>query len=155
MIGCVVALHAAEAARKTSVPDATLTLDHAARHLRRARLTCDDGGIVVVDLPEAAHLAHGDRLVLEDGRAVEVRAAVEPLLEIVPGDGNTVATLAWHLGNRHVPAQIEADRILVGRDPVLARMLEGLGARLREVDEPFEPVRGAYHSHGHAHGHDH
>ena len=71
----------------------------------------------------------------------------------MPGEGVPLAALAWHLGNRHTPAQIERDRILVARDLVLARMLEGLGATLREVEEPFEPVRGAYHSHNHGHAH--
>jgi urease accessory protein len=26
---------------------------------------------------------------------------------------------------------------------------------VREVSEPFQPVRGAYHGHAHAHGHHH
>lgn len=136
----------------------TLTLDHAARHVRRTTLTCDDGTRVALDLPQAMHLAHGDRLMTADGGIV-VRAAAEPLLEAVASDGMSIAALAWHLGNRHTPAQIEGERILVPRDPVLARMLGGLGASVREVEEPFEPVRGAYHSHGdrarghHAHEH--
>jgi len=32
-------------------------------------------------------------------------------------------------------------------------MLEGLGAEVADVTEPFQPARGAYHSHGHDHGH--
>ncbi|TJX17772.1 MAG: urease accessory protein UreE, partial [Mesorhizobium sp.] len=53
---------------------------------------------------------------------------------------------------------IEAERILILRDHVIKAMLEGLGATVREVSEPFKPVRGAYsghggHDHGHAHSH--
>ena len=127
----------------------TLTLDHAARHVRRRRFTCDGGTEIALDLPAAAHLREGDRLVLEDDREIAIRAAVEPLLEVRPGADAALAALAWHLGNRHVPISIGEGRIVVARDAVLMRMLEGLGATLREVDEPFEPVSGAYHHHDH------
>lgn len=140
-------------------PTDTLTLDHASRHVRRKALTCDGGTRVALDLPDAVQLRDGDRLVLEGGAEVLVRAAPEALLEVRAPDPAQLAEIAWHVGNRHAPARVEANRILIARDPVLARMLTGLGAELREVDEPFEPMRGAYHSHDHSHdhsrGHDH
>ena len=78
-------------------------------------------------------------------------AAEEALLE-VRGD---LARLAWHIGNRHAPCQIEPDRLLILRDAVLRGMLAGLGATLRDVTEAFHPEGGAYgegtpmgHSHG-------
>ena len=127
-------------------------LSHDERRVRRAVLTLSRGDRVALDLPDATTLHHGSRLVLEDGREAEVVAAREDLLQIDDAGSRSLAELAWHLGNRHTPAQIEAERILVARDDVLARMLEGLGATVREVTEPFEPLRGAYHSHGrHAH----
>ena len=79
----------------------------------------------LLDLPEATALRHGDGLVLEDGRMVEVRAKPEPLLVVTAKDAHHLARLAWHLGNRHVPAAIEADRILIRPDHVLAEMLAG------------------------------
>ena len=71
-----------------------------------------------------------------------------------------LAELAWHIGNRHLAAAIEADRILILRDHVIKAMLEGLGATVTDVVEPFTPVRGAYSGHGRTimaitHGHDH
>ena len=93
----------------------------------------------------------GDAFVLEDGRRIGVRAAVEPLLEVT---GPDLVRLAWHVGNRHTPCQIEAERLLIQRDHVLRDMLEKLGATLREVDEPFTPEGGAY-GHGRTHGHAH
>lgn len=147
--------------------DDRVTLAYEDRLIRRRRLVTEGGLALLVDLATATGLEDGDALVLEDGRLVAVRAAAEPLLE-VRGD---LARLAWHIGNRHAPARIEADRILIRRDPVLARMLEGLGARLAEVEGPFAPEGGAYgegrvmgHSHGlgleglaqgSGHGHDH
>lgn len=135
-------------------PFDTMTLDHDARHLRRAVLSTDGGLAVLVDLPQATVLAQGDRLVLEDGRNVEVRAAVEPLLEIRGRDAHHLARLAWHLGNRHLPTQIEADRLLIRRDHVIAHMLEHQGATVREVEAAFTPEGGAY-GHGGTHGHAH
>lgn len=135
---------------------ATIRLAQDRRHLRRKRITLDSGEDVLVDLPEPVLLANGDRLVLEDGRQVEIIAEAEELYEVVPRDMLHLAELAWHLGNRHFPAQIEPERILIGRDHVLRAMLEGLGATVRETAAPFQPVHGAYHGHGHSHdGHHH
>lgn len=135
-------------------PAGTIRLDHAARHLRRKRVTTDQGEEIMVDLPEPVLFADGDRLVLEDGRAVAIVAAEEELYEVLPGSC-PLRHLAWHLGNRHLPAQIDAERILIQRDHVIRAMLEGLGASVREVVSRFQPVHGAYHAHGHDHGHHH
>jgi urease accessory protein len=135
------------------MPFDIVVLAHDERHLRRKLLTLQHGDQLLVDLPEPVMLAHGDRLVLDDGRHAEVIAAEEALLEVRAGDSEALITLAWHIGNRHLPAQIEAGRILIGRDHVIEAMLLGLGASVREVSEPFQPVRGAYHGHGHHHDH--
>jgi urease accessory protein len=110
----------------------------------------------MVELPEPVPLADGDALVLEDGRSVRIVAAKEELYEVRPGTV-PLRHLAWHIGNRHLAAQIDEARILIRRDHVIRAMLEGLGATVTEVIEQFQPVHGAYHSHdhGHAHGHDH
>lgn len=135
-------------------PDDHIELAHDERHLRRKVLTTAGGESLLIDLPEATSFAQGDRLVLEDGRSIEIRAAVELLYEIVARDPLHLSELCWHLGNRHLPARIEPARILILRDHVIKAMLEGLGAKVRETAEPFQPVRGAYHS-GHGHGHHH
>ena len=109
---------------------------------------------VLVDLPEPVALNDGDRLVLEDGRHVEIIAAPEEVYDIRARDAVHLAELAWHIGNRHLAASIEAGRILILRDHVIKAMLEGLGATVTDVFEPFKPVRGAYSGHG-GHGHDH
>lgn len=121
------------------------------RFLRRKVLTTEGGEDVLIDLPHTESLGEGDAFVLGDGRLVAVAAAIEPLLEIT-GDG--LARIAWHIGNRHTPCQIEASRLLIQRDHVIANMLSRIGATVREVDEPFTPEGGAY-GHGRTHGHDH
>lgn len=130
-------------------PFALVVLDAEARHLRRKRLTLANGEELLVDLAKPAHLAQGDRLVLEDGRLAAVVAAPEELMEVTARDPVALVTLAWHIGNRHLAAQIEAQRILLRREPVIRAMLEQLGASLRDVTEPFTPAHGAYHDHGH------
>ncbi|MEM9145671.1 MAG: urease accessory protein UreE [Pseudomonadota bacterium] len=134
-----------------------LELPYAERYRRRGRLTTVSGEDILLDLPEATELAHGVALVLEDGRRVAVEAAAEPLAEVraeVRAAGASLARLAWHVGNRHTPCQIEPDRLLIQRDHVLEAMLAGLGATLRYIEAPFSPEGGAY-GHGRTHGHSH
>ncbi len=127
----------------------TLTYDD--RFLRRKVLTTANGERFLVDLPQTTSLNHGDALELADGRLIEVIAAEEDLLEI---SGPDLTRLAWHIGNRHTPCQIEPARLLIQRDKVIRDMLEKLGATLRDVREPFTPEGGAY-GHGRTHGHAH
>lgn len=133
-----------------------VVLAHDERHLRRKLLTLTHGDQVLVDLPTAVALEQGDVLTLEDGRLVEIVAAEEKLYEITAKDAKHLSRLCWHIGNRHLPAQIEERRILIQRDHVIRDMLTGLGATVTDITEPFSPERGAYHSHGdHGHSHHH
>ncbi|TCU32412.1 urease accessory protein UreE [Rhizobium azibense] len=140
----------------SSHPVGKVVLPHDLRHLRRKLLHLENGDMVMLDLKEPVLFASGDMLVLEDGELIEIQAADEKLFEIRGRDRLHLIELAWHLGNRHLSAQIEEERILILRDHVIRSMLEGLDATVSEVTEPFQPARGAYHSHGgHSHGHGH
>ena len=135
-------------------PIGVVVLAHDQRHVRRKLLHMQHDDVVMLDLREPVLLAHGDVLLTETGETIEVIAAEELLYEVIPKDAVHLVELAWHLGNRHLPAQIEAGRILILRDHVIRGMLAGLGASVREISEPFHPMRGAYHGHGdHHHGH--
>ena len=129
----------------------TVTLDYDSRFLRRKRLTADGGLVFVVDLAETVSLNDGDALALEDGTMVAVAAAPEPLVAVT---GAGLARLAWHIGNRHTPCEIAADRLVIRHDHVLEEMLRGLGATLERFDGPFRPEGGAY-GHGRTMGHSH
>ena len=131
-----------------------IALPHDGRHRRRIAMRGASGTEFLLDLAEAAHLRDGDGLVLDDGRIVRVIAAEEPVVEIT-GDAHLLARVAWHIGNRHVPAQILPGRIRIGRDHVLEEMIEKLGAKVARVTAPFDPEPGAYASEAQAHGHDH
>lgn len=136
-------------------PADTITLDETARHRRRKMMTSDNGIEFLLDLPEARLLRHGDGLVLDDGRVIEVRAKPEPLYEVHGRDARHLLALAWQIGNRHLAAEIRDDRILIRRDHVIRDMLEGLGANLIEIDAAFDPEGGAYGGAHHAHDHHH
>lgn len=138
----------------TASPIDTVTLTHDERHLRRKLLHMANGDVVMLDLKEPVMLEHGDLLATEDGHFIAIAAADENLLQVKARDMQHQMELCWHLGNRHLSAQIDADRILIERDHVIEAMLEGLGAEVTEVVEPFHPVHGAYHSHG-SHDHHH
>jgi urease accessory protein len=139
----------------------TVVLDFDDRHRRRMAMTGTRGLEFLLDLEAAVALRGGDALVLEDGRLVEVVAAPEPLLEIRGHDPFHLVRLAWHLGNRHLPTQIMGKALRIRRDHVIEEMVRGLGARVVEIEAPFDPEGGAYAAgHGaaaaHAHGaHDH
>jgi urease accessory protein len=148
----------------------TVVLDFDDRHRRRMAMTGTRGLEFLLDLENAVALRGGDALVLEDGRLVEVVAAPEPLIEIRGTDAGHLVRLAWHLGNRHLPTQIMAKGLRIRSDHVIEEMVKGLGAKVIEIEAPFDPEGGAYaaahepaghghHDHGHAahdhHDHDH
>jgi urease accessory protein len=126
-----------------------VVLDADERHIRRKRITLASGEDVLVDFEKPVHLEQGDRLVLEDGRVARVVAAEEELMEVKARDPQHLVELAWHIGNRHLPAQIGGSRILLRRDRIIRAMLEQLGATVSDVTEPFTPAHGAYHAHAH------
>lgn len=130
--------------------DGAVILDYDARLVRRKRLLTAEGRGFLVDLAEVTNLDDWWGFELEDGTTLEIVPADEALIE-VRGD---LARLAWHIGNRHTPCQIEDTRLLIRHDHVIEAMLAQLGASLRAVTGPFTPEGGAY-GHGRTMGHDH
>lgn len=127
-------------------------IDFDRRHRRRILLMTEAGREVLLDLPQAARLRHGDGLALDDGRVVYVCAKPEPLLEIHAHEPGELVRIAWHLGNRHLPVQLLDDRIRIRADHVIAEMVQGLGGHVDLIQAPFDPEPGAYAG-GHAHHH--
>jgi urease accessory protein len=139
----------------------------------RGRRVCQEGQVVLLQLPRLEPLCPGEWLMpapagdpslavgveVEVGVAVEVVAAEEDVLEIRSHDSLALLQAAYHLGNRHVAMEIHADRLLLLHDSVLADLLERRGLELRCLRAPFCPEAGAYaghaHSHSHASSHDH
>ena len=131
-----------------AIDHCVLTYDD--RFLRRKVITLASGKSVLVDFAHTISLDHGNALVLDGGKFIEVIAAQEPLLE-VSGD---LVQLAWHIGNRHTPCEIRQDCLVIRRDHVLEDLLVRLGAILAKTEAPFNPEGGAY-GFGRTHGHTH
>ncbi len=132
-------------------PADTVVLDFDDRHRRRMAMRGTRGLEFLLDLETTTVLRGGDALVLDDNRLIEVVAAPEPLIEIRGSDPQHLVRVAWHLGNRHLPTQITAKGLRIRRDHVIEAMVKGLGARVIEIEAPFDPEGGAYAGGGHGH----
>jgi urease accessory protein len=124
----------------------SVVLDYDQRHRRRMAMEGSSGLAFLLDLADAVPLRDGDGLELEDGRIVGVSAAPEPLAEITAANAAELMRIAWHLGNRHLAAELRPESIRIRRDHVIEDMARGLGANVTHLDAPFDPESGAYHS---------
>ena len=134
-----------------AVDRVALDFDH--RHRRRILLRTDGGRDMLLDLPEALRLRHGDGLQLDNGGVVLVAAPPEDLLEIQAHDEGELVRIAWHLGNRHLSVQVLGSRLRIRDDHVIRAMVERLGGQVTTLQAPFDPEVGAY-EHSHHHGDD-
>jgi urease accessory protein len=144
---------------------AFLELPYETRCRSRFRAALCDGEPAAVLLERGQILRGGDRLVGDDGRLVEVRAAPEQVSTAHGTDAAQLLRAAYHLGNRHVALQIGGGWVRYLHDHVLDEMVQGLGLRVQVEQAPFEPEAGAYaavsgahgqrreHAHEHAHEH--
>jgi urease accessory protein len=139
-------------------------LDWDVRQKSRFAAVDSKGRALNVFLPRGTVLRGGDVLVGEDGSLVRVKAAAQPVLVVTHcaehGSPFDLLRAAYHLGNRHVPLELQPDRLLLEPDHVLADMLRHQHLVVTEASGAFEPESGAYgtgggHGHGHGHGHDH
>jgi urease accessory protein len=138
-----------------SVPaQVAVTLEHADRQKSRGLMRLDDGSEAALILERGSGLRHGDRLLADDGLIVAVEAARESLSIVRSRDPLALMRAAYHLGNRHIPVQIETLRLAYLHDHVLDDMLRELGFQVTFAAERFEPESGAYGARGeHAHQH--
>jgi urease accessory protein len=138
---------------------ATVLLDWDVRQKSRFDATDSTGRNFGVFLPRGTLVRGGDVLVLEDGALVRVQAAPQEVLRITAcaqhGSAFDLTRAAYHLGNRHVPIELQPDHLKIEPDHVLADMLRAMHMTVVQVQEAFEPEGGAYGGHGHSHGHDH
>ena len=125
----------------------SLTLAFELRRRARLRARLDSGDEVGLLLERGLSLKHGDRLASQDGRLiVEIRARAEQLSTVETADKHLLARAAYHLGNRHVPLQIEPGRLSYQHDHVLDGLMHELGLEVLVVERPFEPEAGGYAS---------
>jgi urease accessory protein len=129
-----------------------VVLDHDGRHRRRILLQGLQGTEFLLDLPDVPDMRDGDGILLSTGKIVLVNAADEPVMEVCCADPLMLARIAWHIGNRHLAAEMAPGRIRLRADHVIAGMITGLGGVVRYLNAPFNPEGGAYAGpNGHAH----
>ena len=144
----------------------TLELDWDTRSKSRFSAADSTGREIGVVLPRGTTLRGGDVLVAEDGSLLRVIASAQPVLQVrhcaEHGSPFDLLRAAYHLGNRHVPLELQPELLQFEPDPVLADMLRRQHLIVTEAQAAFEPEGGAYgegawhghHHHGHEH-HDH
>ncbi len=135
--------------------DGRLTLPIEQRVRSRLRVKLDDGRDVGLFLPRGNLLRGGDRLGSDDGLVIEIVAAVETVSTLQCHDSTLLARAAYHLGNRHIPLQIEQGWLRYQHDHVLDDMLQQMGFEVIVEQAPFEPEAGAYKQAAHGHHHSH
>jgi urease accessory protein len=140
---------------ETASHDATLSLPIDQRIKSRLKVTLDDGQEAGLFLPRGQVLRNGDLLQSTEGLVIQVQAAAETVSTVHSNDAHTLARVAYHLGNRHVPLQITGAWVRYQHDHVLDEMVIGLGLEVSVEDAPFEPEAGAYKSASHGHQHSH
>jgi urease accessory protein len=129
----------------------TITLNYNDRFIRRKKLISDNKIEFLVNLPETISVNKDDGFLLDDGNLILIKYAKETLIEIRSED---LIKLSWHIGNRHIPCQIETNRLLIHEDKVIENLIIRLGGSIKKISEEFSPEGGAYGL-GRTHGHKH
>ena len=128
-----------------------ISLSYEDRFIRRKKLVTDNGTEFLVNLKETISVDENHFFELENGKVIKIISKEENLIEI---KGKNLKQIIWHIGNRHLPCQIEDTRILIQEDPVILDMILKLKGNVNKVFEKFKPEGGAYgmgrtHSHKH------
>ena len=128
-----------------------ISLSYEERFIRRKKLIADNGTEFLVNLKETISVDENHFFELENGKVIKIISKEENLIEI---KGKNLKQIIWHIGNRHLPCQIEETRILIQEDPVILDMILKLDGNINKVFEKFNPEGGAYglgrtHSHKH------
>ena len=128
-----------------------ISLSYEERFIRRKKLIANNGTEFLVNLEETVSVDENHYFELDNGKLIKVISKEENLIEI---KGDNLKQIIWHIGNRHLPCQIEENRILIQDDAVILDMVIKLHGNVKKVFEKFNPEGGAYgmgrtHSHKH------
>ena len=128
-----------------------ISLSYEERFIRRKKLIANNGTEFLVNLEETVSVDENNFFELDNGDLIKVISKEENLIEIT---GDNLKQIIWHIGNRHLPCQIEENRILIQDDAVILDMVLKLYGNVKKVFEKFKPEGGAYgmgrtHSHKH------
>jgi urease accessory protein len=93
-------------------------------------------------------LQYGDILFEDDERRIAVRTKMEPVIVISPKNMTEMGKTAFELGNRHTPALIEENEVIVRADHTLNKLLDEVGVAYETTERRFkQPFKYRGHSH--------
>ena len=116
---------------------------------RIQRVKTDHGREIGIRLSESRELRAGDVLYMDEKNIILIEVFPDDVIVIEPRNMNEMGTIAHHLGNRHLPAQFEEDKMLVQYDYLVEELLEELGLPyVREKRKVKKAFRHIGHSHG-------
>ncbi|MCM3710602.1 urease accessory protein UreE [Sporosarcina luteola] len=115
---------------------------------RILRTETTEGTDVALRINQEEPLKYGDLLFEDDNRAIAIRTKMEQVIVIRPKDIVEMGKAAFELGNRHTPALIEKDEIVVRADHTLAPLLDEVGVDYETTERRFkQPFKYRGHSH--------
>ena len=128
---------------------------------RILRKETDQGTDVALSLEQQEHhhdhddhhhehqpLQYGDILFEDDARRIAVRTKMEPVIVISPKNMTEMGKTAFELGNRHTPALIEENEVIVRADHTLNKLLDEVGVAYETTERRFkQPFKYRGHSH--------
>ena len=135
-----------------------LVLTFKQREKSRLKVCLASGEEIGIFLPRGTVLRQGDVIASDSGEYLKVVAAPEKVSTVKSDDSHLLLRIAYHLGNRHVPLQVEPTWLRYAHDHVLDDMVRLLGGQVVVGEQSLQPESGAYgggHSHSHNHDHDH
>lgn len=116
---------------------------------RIQRVKTDHGREIGIRLSESRELNAGDILYMDEKNIILIEVFPDDVIVIEPRNMNEMGTIAHQLGNRHLPAQFEEDKMLVQYDYLVEELLEELGLPyVREKRKVKKAFRHIGHSHG-------
>ena len=134
---------------------AVLKLPFEDRQKARLKARLENGDSIGLKLPRGTVLRGGDLVRSAQGNLCRVEAVAEQVSTVRSEDKQTLARVAYHLGNRHVWVQVGNGWLRYLHDHVLDQMVRGLGVTTTSEKAPFEPEGGAYSAGSHSHSHSH
>lgn len=115
---------------------------------RILRVKTDHGKEIGIRLKENRDLMDGDILYMDETNMIVIQTMADDILTIMPRSIGQMGDIAHQLGNRHLPAQFEADEMLVQYDYLVEELLIDLGVPYRREKRK---VKQAFRHIGHSH----
>jgi urease accessory protein len=115
------------------------------RRKSRQKVKTAKGVELALALPTGTILKDGDVLYRDDRDVIVVEAEKEAVIIISFNNAAQAATIAYELGNRHLPLSIHRAVLITPSDPIVEKILQQSHIDYQYAEEVFEPVRALVH----------